>query len=184
MVRNSVVVLVAALSACSDHATDAFGPPEIDLAAVNAAVTDAQRYLGDGATVLAVCTGSVGKTYFLDDPNVDDDKEGLVEDGILEGVIIFARTPGGAPEILERDVDRQLIVASEDGGQITHYEAEANDGSGVWIVTFPTTGVTINYNLSRNERDELINLWTRNKPAISLLPPRASIFKSMCEPIL
>ena len=166
--------LIVMLASCADDAAE---PKPLDALERQAAVVDALRYLGEGAKVLAVCGESKGQSWYL-----EKDQNRFFDDGIDDGVIVFAMLPNGQPEILTRDVTREMIVQSEDGGVITRLNGrEDRGGLGIWLVQYPSTGVTASYNLAAERDGTLRNIWTQNKPAVAMLPPRASLFISGCE---
>lgn len=172
-----ILPILAELAGCADQLADQWQePPALDAFEVEAAITDAQRYLGEGSVVLAVCGASTGASVYLD--NLQD---GLTKDGIDGGLVIFAQTQNGSPEILTRDVFREMIVASEDGGQISRLQGREDNGLGLWVIQYPSTGVVMSHNLATTENGTLIDLWTQNKPQVSILPARTSIFQTRCE---
>lgn len=176
--RNVLLISCAAFaSSCSSHS---YEPKSLDGFEQQAAMSDALRYLGEGSAVLAVCGGSTGQSWYF-----EEDARGPIPDGIGNGVIVFALRSDGKPEILTRDVTREMIVTSEDGGVITRLYGRQNDqGLGVWVVNYASSGVTQSHNLAVDWQKQLSNIWTQNKPAIENLPARASMFRSQCEIIL
>jgi hypothetical protein len=172
-------VLLPALTlvgGCFESGTKLSIPDQPSAFDVQAAETDAKRYLGAGTKVLAVCGISVGSSLFSDQL-----EKGFEEDGISDGVIVLAERQDGRPEVLSRDFTKELIVASEDGAQVTRIGKKYNDSTGIWVLQYPSTGVVISYNISTDADGKLLNLWTQNKPAVGPLPPRTSTFLSRCE---
>ncbi len=166
-----------AIASCSSQGERFSQPTPLDAFEANAAVADARRYLGEGVQIVALCGPSSGYSYF-----VDEKDNQFIEDGIENGVIVFALRSDGKPEVLTRDVTRQMIVASEDGGKINRiFGREDKSGLGVWVVQYPSTGVVIAHNLARKADKSLVDVWTQNKPPVGPLPARTSTFIASCE---
>lgn len=175
--RGAVLLpAIAFLSGCSDGNRKVVVPDQPSPFDLQAAETDAKRYLGAGTKVLAVCGSSSGSSLFSDQL-----EKGFEEDGITDGVIVLAVRQDGRPEVLSRDFTKEMIVASEDGAQVTRIGKKYGDSTGVWVLQYPSTGVVISYNISTDADGKLLNLWTQNKPAVGPLPPRTSTFLSRCE---
>jgi hypothetical protein len=172
-----LLTVLTLISACNEGGADFSSFEPLDAFDAQAAVTDAERYLGAGTTVLAVCGGSIGSSLFL-----DQSEKGFVEDSINGGVIVFALRSDGSPDVLTRDVSREMFVATEDGGQIHRLHGRDNtDKLGVWVIHYPATGVVVSHNLANSDNGELTNVWTQNKPKVGPLPARTSTFLSRCE---
>ena len=175
--RYAFLILLVSLASCAEGAK---APKELDALERQAAIVDAQRYLGSDAKVLAVCGESKGSSWYLEKGH-----KAFFDDGIDDGLIVFAARSNGKPEILTRDVTREMLVQSEDGGIITRLNArEDKGGLGIWLIQYPSTGVTASHNLAVDENGKLQDIWTQNKPAVAMLPPRASLFISKCESMI
>ena len=176
--KASVLISVLLVTAgCGGTGKSYTLPEPADAFELEAAKKDALRYLGDGSKVLAICGGSVGSSFFL-----EGQEKGFVEDGIKEGIIVFALRQDGSPDVLTRDALKEMIVATEDKGQVFRLHGrQNNDDLGVWVIQYPSTGVVVNHNLSKNSEGDLIDIWTQNKPRIDPLPARTSTFLSRCE---
>ena len=175
--RSAILVLVtAAIVGCDGRDGEMVLPDGLAALELQAAETDAQRYLGVGAKILAVCGSSKGVSLYSDEL-----AKGFEDDGITGGVIVFASRQDGRPEVLSRDITKQMIVASEDTAEISRIGEKSTDATGVWVLQYPSTGVVISYNLSPSADGKLLNIWTQNKPAVGPLPPRTSTFLSRCE---
>lgn len=168
----SLILLGCSLPACSSKFEL---PPPPDFSDVVAAQKDASRYVGEGSKVLAVCGGSRGGGFYLD--NLD---AGFEPDAITDGQIIFVEDAAGNPNVLTRDILPELIVATEDGGIINRFEGREPSGLGVWSITYPATGVTVTHNLTGFVDEKIVDLWVQNKPPVQALPARSQTFLSTC----
>ncbi|MFD1612077.1 hypothetical protein ACFSCW_09720 [Sphingomonas tabacisoli] len=132
-------------------------------------VQGARSKLGNRLPLL-VCGGSKGVALFTNEMKWSSD-------GITDGRFIFAGVDND-PDVIFQDAYREFISSKEDGGMVTHYAGKPG-GLGMWLVVYAETGVTETHNLIQLDSGQIMDLWTVNKPGMTV-PANAKLFTSFC----
>ena len=173
-----VITIVVALSLASCDKKNAITEPQaLNALSFEAAEADVNRYLGNGAEIVAICGPSVGSVLF-----VDNGVAKLERDEIKNGVVGFGFDKDGKPDIVRRDAMKVMIRLSEDGGMVTYNPLSKKKGLGTWTVSYPSTGVAESYVLGKRPDGSVVSIWTSAKPEIdAMLPPRGLLMFSKCK---
>ena len=140
-----------------------------------AAKSDAERYLGPGAKVVALCGPSKGSILF-----VEKDGATIGPDEISGGVIALAFDASGKPDVVHRDALKEMIRVSENSGVVRFLPLPGSPPLGTWTIDFPSSGIVESHSLMSPKQGELVDVWTSTR-ASGFLPPRGSVFISKCK---
>ena len=170
------LLVLLTLSGCKPKESS-IDPDRLGGIELAAASSDAKRYFGNGAKVVAICGPSVGARLQL------ESKEAvLTQDEISGGVIALGFDANGQPDVVHRDAMKQMIRVSEDLGVVTFLPRPNGKNLGTWKIDFPTTGIVETHSLMTAPDGGLVDIWTSTR-SDGLLPARGLVLLSKCEAI-
>ena len=171
-----IVISVFTLAACKGP-TEIVDPKPLSGIDRDAALTDARRFLGSDAKIVAICGPSVGRILYL-----DRDVAKIEPDSIKDGVIALGFDANGKPDVVHRDAFKKMIRVTEDSGEITFIPQPGDDNLGTWSIVFRATGIVESHSLVRKPTGDLYDLWTSTRN-YGLTLPRSLVFLSKCEAV-
>lgn len=174
--KIAAFALLSLLIASCDKPTE-LDLKRLDSLQMDAAVTDAQRYLGEGGKIAAVCGASEG--VFI---SGTEDGFSIESDRITDGVIALAFDRDGKPDIVHRDVEKTMQRMSEEQDTEVIFTPNPNDDRlGNWTVRFKSSGIVETHTLVRDEAGTVFDLWASPRPKNLVVPARMVAFAAKCE---
>lgn len=171
MKRRFLAMLLLSTGACSAESVEVKEVDQTFTAQMAAQTLDAALPNSNQFKIHAVCGPSTGSGLYA-----DDNYKSFQQDGISEGrLVFFSGADDSGPNVFFRDAGGQYLSALNDGGNVEMLGPDKN----IWIVSYPATGVVEVHNLMR-QNGRLYDLWTANKPALSLWDASAKVFTATC----
>ena len=170
---SSLACLGLLISGCSDHVVQ---PTLVALTAEEAADARnaANSIVGKTGRALFVCGQSDGVGVFTLDWDA-----GFAPDGMKDGRLVFLQRDDGREDVYFRDATGAYLSALDDGGEVRRISNPSKDIES-WVVSYPSTGIVETHNLTSAPSNQLVDLWTSNKPD-SLLGASAKLFRASCK---
>lgn len=170
---SALACLGLLIGACSDQVVQ---PPLAVLTQEEAADarSAASKIVGKNGRALFVCGQSDGLGVFTLDWDA-----GFAPDGMKEGRLVFLLREDGREDVYFRDATGAYLSALDDGGEVRRISNPSKDIES-WVVSYPSTGIVETHNLTTAPSNQLVDLWTSNKPD-SLIGASAKLFRSSCK---
>jgi hypothetical protein len=172
MKRYLSIALLCILAGCDSK------PVQPELSKLSASqVEDARRsasvQIGAKGRALFICGPSNGLSIHTE--KWDD---GFLPDGMKDGRMIFVVRSDGRHDLVFRDATGIYFSELENGGEVRRISDSSREIES-WVIVYPATGFTETHNIVKANGEQLVDMWTLNKPPL-MIGATVKVFKAGC----